>query len=372
MARDSISEDMKTGTRDDLPTIGARQELPIPSQEQLLRDLLDELPGKRILCTSLGRAQLARAAAESRQSGRVVCWFLDVYRLRRAEAYQAPSPPPWLELICGPDFPEEEYDAAMLPFSVSGETELTRDLLQMAYIRLVDGGILSVSVDNPRDRWLGGEMEKLFPRVNRITRAAGTIYQGIRRGPLKKWRDFRCEFACRDGDQLLRVFSQPGVFAHRRVDPGARHLLNSMELEIGDHVLDLGCGSGVVTLGAASSSPKIHVHAVDTNARAVQCTRKGAEANALDNVTVELNSADDLQSTAPFQLVLANPPYFSGNRISRAFLNAARRCLAPGGRILLVTKLPQWYAEHMCEWFEDVRCEEIKQYYLFRGTQPDA
>jgi 16S rRNA G1207 methylase RsmC len=275
-----------------------------------------------------------------------------------------------VDLVCAADFPEEPYDAVFLPFSVSGEAELTRDLMQAAYLRLVDGGTLTVSVDNPRDRWLQGEMEKLFPRVIRFVKPQGVSYQGIRRGPLKKEKDFRCEFACRDGERLLRVFSRPGVFAHRRVDPGARHLLNFMELNVGDRVLDLGCGSGVVTLGAAASSPQVQVHALDTNARAIECTLRGAEANDLENVTAELNSADDFRSDEPFQLVLANPPYFSGNRISRAFLDAAGRCLEPGGRILLVTKLPQWYAEHMCEWFENIRYEEVKQYHLFWGTQP--
>jgi precorrin-6B methylase 2 len=362
---------MDTGRKDERLSADADQELPIPPQEKLLIDLLDDIPGERVLCTSLGRAQLARAAAEARPSGQVTCWFLDIYRLRLAEAHQEVPLPPSLELVCGADLPTGEYDAALIPISVSGEAELTRDLLQMAYVRLARGGRLTVAVDNPRDRWLGGEMEKLFSRVVRITRAEGTIYQGIQRDPLKKWKDFRCEFACRDGERLLRIFSRPGVFSHRRVDPGARHLLNYMELQVGDRVLDLGCGSGVVTLGAAASSSQVHVHALDTNARAVECTQQGIEANGLENVSVELNSADDLNLAEPCQLVLANPPYFSGTRIVRAFLDAARRCLAPGGRILLVTKLPQWYAEHMGEWFEDVRAEEVKTYYLFRGTQPD-
>jgi 16S rRNA G1207 methylase RsmC len=363
--------DMDTGRDDERLPDDEDRELLIPPQEKLLIDLLEDVLGERVLCTSLGRAQLARAAADVRPSGRVTCWFLDLYRLRLAEAHQEVPIPDSLEFICGADLPTGEYDAALIPISVSGEAELTRDLLQMAYVRLAPQGRLIVAVDNPRDRWLGGEMEKLFSRVVRITRAEGTVYQGVRRGPLKKWKDFRCEFACRDGQRLLRIISRPGVFSHRRVDPGARHLLNYMELHEGDRVLDLGCGSGVVTLGAAASSPQVHVHALDTNARAVECTRQGAEANDLRNISVELTSADDLEMSEPCQLVLANPPYFSGTRIVRAFFDAARRCLAPGGRILLVTKLPRWYAEHMGEWFEDVRAEEVKTYYLFRGTQPE-
>ncbi len=38
----------------------------------------------------------------------------------------------------------------------------------------------------------------------------------------------------RDGERLLHVTSRPGVFSHRRVDPGARRLLEAMEAAFAD------------------------------------------------------------------------------------------------------------------------------------------
>ena len=51
-------------------------------------------------------------------------------------------------------------------------------------------------------------------------------------------------------------------------------------------MLDIGCGAGVVALAAAVCGEGVAVHAVDSSARAVECTRRGAELNGLGNVSV--------------------------------------------------------------------------------------
>ena len=70
--------------------------------------------------------------------------------------------------------------------------------------------------------------------------------------------------------------------------------------------------------------------------------------------------------------MLANPPYYASFQIARRFLLAAHAVLRPGGEILLVTKSPQWYAEHMPEWFDAVTIEPSKSYFLVHGVRPDA
>ena len=144
-----------------------------------------------------------------------------------------------------------------------------------------------VSTDNPRDRWLHEEMRLLFANVARRESPLGTVYLGRRDRPLKRLRNFDCEFVFRDRDRLLRAVSRPGVFSHRKVDPGARQLMAAMEIAAGDRVLELGCGSGTVSLAAACRATGGSVVAVDSHARAVECTALGAGRNALDNIVVE-------------------------------------------------------------------------------------
>ena len=72
---------------------------------------------------------------------------------------------------------------------------------------------------------------------------------------------------------------------------------------------------------------------------------------------------------AAIDVVVANPPYYAGFRIARFFLEAGHAALRRGGRIFVVTKQPEWYAEHMPQWFNDVAIEPSKDYWIARGRR---
>jgi 16S rRNA G1207 methylase RsmC len=210
----------------------------------------------------------------------------------------------------------------------------------------------------------------VFRKLERRRLPAGTLYVGTKTEPLKKIKNFVCEFAFRDQGHLIRATSRPGVFSHRSIDAGARQLIAEMQIEAGARVLDIGCGAGVMALAAARRAEGVKVHAVDSNARAVECTRRGAELNGLNNVTPELNAEGNYAGAGLYDLALANPPYYAGFRIARHFLTAGREALSAGGKMLVVTKHPHWYAENMCEWFDGVSVSERKGYYVFQGVRP--
>jgi 16S rRNA (guanine1207-N2)-methyltransferase len=182
-------------------------------------------------------------------------------------------------------------------------------------------------------------------------------------------RDFTCEIAFRDRDRLLRAVSRPGVFAHRRIDPGARHLLSAVDLAPDTRVVEIGCGSGCVSLGLAARDPSVHVHALDSAARAVACLREAAAENGLANVTVALDCEGTVPDPGSYDLALANPPYYGDFRIAERFVEAAHAALAPGGTLLIVTKQPSWYVEHLPRSWRNVAREEVKHYHLFEAVR---
>jgi 16S rRNA (guanine1207-N2)-methyltransferase len=344
-------------------------------QEALLVECVAELaairPSPRIIvCCSAGLAQFASAAAAALSEATVSCTYLDLYRAALARRYCSDSLQN-LRIQCAADFPTgDQADVAALPFSATGEAELTRDLLQSAHDRLRPGGKLYASTDNASDRWLGEQLRKILRPLEVRRFASGTLYVGTKTEPLKKAKNFVCDFAFRDRGRLIHACSRPGVFSHRSIDAGARRLIDAMEIETGSRVLDIGCGSGVVALAAACRADGVQVHAVDSNVRAVECTERGAELNGFTNLTTELNADGNFAGLGSYDLALANPPYYAGFRIARHFLTAGRASLRPGGRILVVTKRPDWCAEHMPACFDGIILSECRGYFLLHGTRP--
>jgi len=344
----------------------------IRPQEKLLIDALGELKGNRVICTSAGRAQFAVAYATDNPGAVVDCWFLDIFHKTQSEYRigEDGSPPSNLILHCQPDLPDHEADLVAFAFKKGGEAELTRDLMQQGHLRLVEGGRMVVSTDNDEDQWIHKELRELFPKVTRRPiRKQGTLYLATKVAPLKKVRDFDCEFAFRDRGRLIYAYSRPGVFSHRHIDPGARALMNSMIVKPGIKVLDLGSGAGTVSLAAAFAAENVALHAIDSNARAIQSLQRGIARNEAPGITFALDADGLSPASEEFDLALANPPYFSNYAIADLFLDTAHRALKPKAKILIVTKTPNWFVERMPLWYADVEVAEATGYWIVSGKK---
>ena len=347
--------------------------LPARPAEAHALEVARGLPGSRIVCTTAGRGQAALALAHDRAAAAVTAWFLDLHQHDLASAEWGDRPER-LTAICAADMPPGPYDLAVVPLAKDGEAELSRDILQAALVNLAIGGRLVAAIDNPRDTWLHEQLAETGETV-RVRPAHGAkphtiCYVVEKTREPRKVRDFSCEFVFRDRDRLLKAVSRPGVFAHRRIDPGARHLLNAVDVAPDTRVLDIGCGSGCVAIGIADRDPSVHVHAFDSAARAVECTARGAEMNGLGNVSVALEAAGRVPDPGSYDLALANPPYYSDFRIAQLFVDTAWKALAPGGTLLVVTKQPSWYVEHLPQMWRDVAQEPVKTYHLIEAVRP--
>lgn len=333
------------------------------------------LPGQRIVCTSIGRGQAARGLWRDRADATVTLIYLDQFQQRlaiadhEAERAGGNSTDSRLQIECLTDLPDQEFELAVIPCSVRGEAELQRDFLQQAYAKLATGGRLVSSVDNPRDKWLHEQMQQFETKVSATRTENAAVYVVVKDKPLRRMRSFHCEFTFRDCDQTIHAVSRPGVFSHRHLDSGAAALIDAVHLSGGDRVLDVGCGSGVVSLALAKRNPQIHVLAIDSNARAVECTALGAAKNELANVHWRLSSDGECDQSATYDIAVCNPPYYSNFKIAELFIDASRRALKPGGRIYIVTKTGQWYEENLYPGWRDITITQGKQYAIVEAIR---
>jgi release factor glutamine methyltransferase len=143
-------------------------------------------------------------------------------------------------------------------------------------------------------------------------------------------------------------------------------LLDCLEVREGERILEVGCGSGILSIHCALAGGK--VTAVDINPRAVECTLKNASRNA---ARLEARRSDLLSDVkGDFDLILFNPPYLpvkekddlgrawsggtGGMEVVERFLEQAPLQLAPGGRILLLvsSRMDQYLLRRVVDPFD--------------------
>lgn len=358
--------------------------LPIRPAEQRLLEIGQGLPGNRIVCTSVGRGQAAESLAAQRPEASVTCWFLDGFRAGLAQAqFDANTR---AKIVCSSDWPgtdgpcredilerevsEAACELALIPLPLRGEAELTRDMMQAAYANLVMGGHLVVAVDNPKDTWVHDQMKTFDKSVKVRPFDDANVYFVQKQKPIKRVRDFTCELSFKDSDNVIRLVTRPGVFSHRQLDNGARQILDAVDIFPDARILDIGCGSGSIGLALAAREPTARVTSIDSHARAVWCTEQGARMNELSNIVAKLNYDGMIGEPEQFDMVVANPPYYSDYRIAQQFIETATRSLRREGRLVLVTKQPKWYEENLGRWLKDGEVFQSRRYFIASGVKP--
>jgi 16S rRNA (guanine1207-N2)-methyltransferase len=136
----------------------------------------------------------------------------------------------------------------------------------------------------------------------------------------------------------LEVVTLPGVFSHGRLDRGTRLLLNHLNGLDGPHLLDFGCGAGVLGAVLKRRYPEAQLTLLDVDAFAIASARLTLAANKLEAALI---CADGIAG-APEGLsaIVSNPPFHTGvhtdYRATEAMFMRAAAHLAPRGELRLV------------------------------------
>jgi 16S rRNA (guanine1207-N2)-methyltransferase len=161
----------------------------------------------------------------------------------------------------------------------------------------------------------------------------------------------RYELPLADGP--LQVISLPGVFSHGRLDRGTALLLQQLDNLPAGHLLDFGCGAGVLGATLKRRYPQSQISMLDVDAFALESSRLTLAANGLE---AEVIGGDGIHA-APLALdaILTNPPFHQGvhteYQATETLLRQAAQHLKPGGELRLVAnsflKYPPLIEEHL-------------------------
>ncbi len=353
------------------------------SSDQLLSDAAPELPAGNVLLVLQHGTTLASAIRERRPDVSLTCFTTEHFFMRTLQEFHqetavVSASQGSLRLVCAADPPEQEFAAVMFPTLQGDAAEVAQEMFQAVHQRLQQGGMFFVSTNQLKCRWIETQLKALYSSVQIRKTPRGILFVARRTGQLKKIRGYRARFGFRQGDQVLLCESRPGVFSHRRLDAGARALIRSLDQlpeslsERTDEplrIVEMGCGAGAVTVAAAARFAGSRVLAVDSDARALQCTQASAELNGIDRVQTLLTSEGEIPEPGTWDLLLGNPPYYSDFRIAEVFLQAGRRALRPGGVIHIVSKPTDWHAARIGQLFENLTVHESGEYTVFSARQ---
>jgi len=160
----------------------------------------------------------------------------------------------------------------------------------------------------------------------------------------------------------IDVISRPGVFSQSKLDIGTRLLLDHLpKVTDGAHVLDLGCGNGVVgaSLGARFTGGSVTFS--DISNAAVASAHDTWRANQPDSDRAHFLWVDLAAGVpdASIDVVVVNPPFHDqhvvGDETARRMFAEAHRVLRPGGELRVVGNRHLGYHRRLSRMFNRSR-----------------
>ena len=238
----------------------------------------------------------------------------------------------------GVDVPERAFDTAVVYLPKS--KELSDYVLKAVAARLPNADVFLVG---EKKGGIEGASKQLIPfgKPRKLDSARHCqLWQvsvvNVPQAPVLAHLAQHYELALEEGP--LNVVSLPGVFSHGRLDRGSALLLDNLDKLPSGHVLDFGCGAGVLGAAVKRRYPHNSVTLLDVDAFATASSRLTLAANGLEG---EVICGDGIDA-APMELntILSNPPFHVGvhtdYHATENLLQKAVKHLKKGGELRIV------------------------------------
>ena len=168
--------------------------------------------------------------------------------------------------------------------------------------------------------------------------------------------------------------SDNGVFSKNELDKGSELLIETLlPLDLGNRLLDLGCGLGVIGLTLAYFHPGLNVCLSDVNTRALSLCNANANTLRLSQKVTILQSDIYLEIEGKFDSIVSNPPIRAGKKVTYQIYEGALEHLNDGGSLYIVIRKQQGalsVKSYLEELYGNVTVlARDKGYYVLKSTK---
>jgi len=172
----------------------------------------------------------------------------------------------------------------------------------------------------------------------------------------------------------FKLFVDNGVFSKGHLDQGSKIFIETLlKVNLGNNVLDIGCGYGPIGLTLAKLTPSMNVICSDVNTRALGLCIENVSALKVSHQVTCLQSDIYTNIEGKFDSIVSNPPIRAGKKVTYEIYKGALSHLVDGGSLYIVIRKAQG-ALSAKEYIEslfgnsEILAKE-KGYYVIKATK---
>ena len=168
--------------------------------------------------------------------------------------------------------------------------------------------------------------------------------------------------------------SDNGVFSKNELDKGSELLIETLlPIDLGENILDIGCGIGVIGLTLAYFTPSLKVCLTDINTRALSLCSANANTLKLSQRVTILQSDIYQKIEGKFTSIVSNPPIRAGKKVTYEIYRGAVEHLIDSGSLYIVVRKNQG-AKSVMSYLEELfgnvaLLAREKGYYVLKATK---
>ena len=168
--------------------------------------------------------------------------------------------------------------------------------------------------------------------------------------------------------------SDNGVFSKNELDKGSELLIEQLlPINLGENILDIGCGIGVIGLTLAYFHPSLKVCLTDVNTRALGLCNENANSLKLSQRVTILQSDIYQKIEGKYSSIVSNPPIRAGKKVTYEIYRGALDHLIDSGSLYIVIRKNQG-AKSVMSYLEELfgnvaLLAREKGYYVLKATK---